>query len=606
LRLGLLTGHDPSGEHDGGFAPAAVHCVALPGGGFELTSPVQLQSPLDLIHQRLAHWSRVAPDRVFLAERQGAGWRELNYASAARLSANVSASLLDRGLGRALDREHPILIIGEASCAQGILRLGALRAGIPFVPVSPALLRFGGIERLRAVIAKMTPGLIALSPASMKLLPAEFLSGPVPVLLLDDEFLARAETASAGSRLAEAESRVTPDTLAAVFLTSGSTGEPKGVEVTQRMIAANQAAYAGVWRFLNRAPPVILDWLPWHHTFGGNDNLHKALWFGGSYYIDDGAPTPDGIARSVANVLSLAPTIHLNVPRGLALLAERLENDTALFGRFFERLDLIFVAGAGTSADLWRRWQALVARADAELGRKVALTSGYGTTEAGSTICLVHFPISEPRIVGLPIPGLSMRLTPDGDKLEVRINGPTVTPGYWRDAERTAASFDTDGYFRTGDAACFSDPDDPARGLCFDGRLGEDFKLSSGTWVSVGPLRLALLAALAPYVRDILIAGHDRDRLGAILFLDPEARAEPAELRAAIATGLAQHNRNSPGSSTAIACAVIDPAPLSVTSGELSDKGTLNQRLGLQNRQALVEKLFAAPPPEAVIVPQPD
>jgi feruloyl-CoA synthase len=601
LRSGSLTHDDPSGGRDGGFAPAAVHCVVLPGGGFELAAPVPLQSPLDLIHQRLAHWSRVAPDRVFLAKRQGGGWRELKYASAARLSANVGASLLERGLGR----EHPILIIGEASCAQGILRLGALRAGIPFVPVSPGLLRFGASERLHTVIAKMTPGLIALSPASMKLLPAELLRGPTPLLLLDDEFLTQAETEPAGSRLDEAESCVSPDTLAAVFLTSGSTGEPKGVEVTHRMIAANQAAYAGVWRFLDRAPPVILDWLPWHHTFGGNDNLHKALWFGGSYYIDDGAPTPDGIARSVENIRAVAPTVHLNVPRGLALLAERLEDDAALFRRFFERLNLIFVAGAGTGADLWRRWQALVARADAELGRNVALTSGYGTTEAGSTICLVHFPISEPRIVGLPIPGLAMRLVPDGDKLEVRIKGPMVTPGYWRDAERTAASFDADGYFRTGDAARFADPDDPARGLCFDGRLGEDFKLSSGTWVSVGPLRLALLAALAPYVREVLVAGHDRDRIGVVLLPDAEACAQGAELRAAIATGLAQHNKNSPGSSTAVARAIIDPEPLSVTSGELSDKGTLNQRLGLQNRQALVETLFAEPASRVVIVPNP-
>jgi feruloyl-CoA synthase len=590
--------YDPSGERDGSFASAAVHCVALPGGGFELTAPVQLESPLDLIHRRLTHWSRFAPDRVFLAERQGAGWRELSYAAAERLSAHVGASLLEHGV----DRERPILIIGEASCAQGILRLGALRAGIPFVPVSPALLRFGASERLRAVIAKMTPGLIALSAASMKLLPAEFRNGPIPTLRLDDEFLTQAETEPAGSRLAEAEACVTLDTLAAVFLTSGSTGEPKGVEVTHRMIAANQAAYAGVWRFLEHAPPVILDWLPWHHTFGGNDNLHKALWFGGSYYVDDGAPTPDGSARSVANILSLAPTIHLNVPRGLALLVERLENDVALFTRFFERLNLIFVAGAGTSADLWRRWQAIVARAERELGRRCALTSGYGTTEAGSTICLVHFAISEPRVVGLPIPGLSLRLVPDGDKLEVRIKGPMVTPGYWRDAERTGASFDADGYFRTGDAARFADPDEPARGLSFDGRLGEDFKLSSGTWVSVGPLRLALLAALAPHIRDILVAGHDRDRLGLILFPDPEARAQGAELRAAIAAGLAQHNKTSPGSSTAVARAIIDPAALSVTTGELSDKGTLNQRLGLQNRQALVEALFAEPAASAVIV----
>jgi feruloyl-CoA synthase len=600
---------------EGRFAPAAVHCRTRPDGGYELVSPLSLPEPLELIGQRFRHWSRAAPDRVFLAERSGSAWREITYAAAERLSAAIGEDLLGRGL----DRERPILILGEASCAQGLLRLAALRAGIPFVPVSPSLLRFGRPERLRTLMRRLSPGAVALSPACLDLLQAEFRTGVGSLLVLDPAFLDRAGTTASAGALARAESGLTPDSLAAVFLTSGSTGEPKGVEITHRMIAANQAAYGRLWRFLDASPPVMLDWLPWHHTFGGNDNLHKALWFGGSYHIDDGQPTPERLERSLANIREVAPTIHLNVPRGLAMLVERLEADRSLFERFFERLELIFFAGAGLGPDLWGRLRAIVARATSEFGREVSLVSGYGTTEAGSTICLVHFPIGSPRMVGLPIPGLTLRLVPEAEKLEVRVKGASVTPGYWRYPERTQAAFDTDGFLRTGDAARFADSGDPASGLVFDGRLGEDFKLASGTWVSVGPLRLALLAAIGPLVREVLIEGHERDRLGAVLFLDNQAcanflgveasgrelAADP-RLRAAIAAGLARHNRSSPGSSTAVARALIDPEPPSPASGEVSDKGSLNQRLGLRNRGRLVEILFAEPPSPTVILPAPD
>lgn len=602
-------------SEEGRFAPPAVHCRTRRDGGSELVSPLSLPEPLDFIHRRFQHWSQATPDRVFLAERSGSGWREITYAAAERLSTTIGENLLGRGLGR----ERPILILGEASCPQGVLRLAALRAGIPFVPVSPAVLRFGGRERLRAVMRYASPGAIALSPACLDQLPAEFRSGAGSLLVLDEVLLHGDETRTAGGELARAESALTPDSLAAVFLTSGSTGEPKGVEVTHRMIAANQAAYGRLWRFLDASPPVMLDWLPWHHTFGGNDNLHKALWFGGSYFIDDGQSTPERIGRSLANIGDVAPTLHLNVPRGLAMLVERLEADQVLFRRFFERLELIFFAGAGLGPDLWQRLRAMVSRAASELGREVSLVSGYGMTEAGSTISLVHFPIGSPREVGLPIPGLTLRLVPEAEKFEVRVKGPSVTPGYWRDPERTEAAFDQDGFLRTGDAARFAVPGEPERGLVFDGRLGEDFKLASGTWVSVGPLRLALLAELAPFVRDVLVAGHDRDRLGAILFLNAEAcavalvaeavaggLAPDARIRARIAAGLDRHNRRSPGSSTAIARAVIDPEPPSIQAGEVSDKGTLNQRLGLKNREQLLQALFAASPPPAVIVPMPD
>jgi feruloyl-CoA synthase len=586
-----------------GFAPADVCCATQPDGSVVLASPLTLPATPELLPARLTQSARVAPDRVLLAERDGDGWRTLSYATAQRLSAAVGAMLLQRGL----DRERPVLIFAEASRAQLLLRLGAMRAGIPFVPASPALLRFADARRLRALLAHVTPGLIALSPACAALLnerQQELGIDPASRVMLDDAFVAQAETATGAeiARLAAAEDAVGPDTLAAVFLTSGSTGEPKGVAVTQRMIAANQLAYAAVWRFLAQKPPVILDWLPWHHTFGGNDNLHKALWFGGTYYIDDGQPTPERFARSIANIRDVRPSIHLNVPRGLALLVDRLETDAELFARFFERLDLIFFAAAGLEAELWRRLCAVVARAAQARGRPIALVSGYGTTESGSTTCLVHFPIDDPRIVGLPIPGLSLRLVPEGDKCEARIKGPMVFPEYWRDPQRTAAAFDADGWYRTGDALRFVDPHEPARGLVFDGRIAEDFKLSSGTWVSVGPLRLALLAALAPHVRDLLVAGHDRDRVAVILFLAPGV-ADAPHTRVAIAAALARHNRRSPTSSTAVMRALIDPAFPSADSGELSDKGTINQRASLRNRAALVHALYSEPVPAGVILP---
>lgn len=584
------------------FAPARVDFRPLGEGGLELASPLALRQPLPLAHERLRHWVKAAPERTFLAERAGAGWRTLSYREVDRLSAALGVQLRQRGL----DGERPILIIGEASCPQGVLRIAALRAGIPFVPASPHALRLGGAERLQALIAMFTPGLIALSPACAALVSAMPRSDAIPLLVLDDALLEAAHTGEGAREIAAAEASLDAETLAAVFLTSGSTGVPKGVEVTQGMIAANQEAYRGVWRFLEATPPVILDWLPWHHTFGGNDNFHKALWFGGSYFIDDGAPTPEGFARSIENIVSVAPTIHLNVPRGLALLVARLETDRALRHRFFERLELIFFAGAGLSDDLWRRLEAIVARGGTETGRSTALVSGYGTTEAGSTICLVHFRIGDPRIVGLPIPGMTVRLVPDGDKREVRIKGPMVTRAYWRDAARTAAAFDVDGFFRTGDAARPRDAAIPAAGLLFDGRIGEDFKLASGTWVSVGPLRLALLAVLSPLARDLLIAGHDRDRLGAILFLDAAAcgALSDNDIRAAIAERLADHNARNRASSTRIACAIIDAAP--PAADEVSDKGSLNQQLGLQRRAKLVSALFADPPASDVVIPAKD
>lgn len=577
------------------FAPPRLHVEELPGGVVELRSQTPLPDRHDMPVARLRSWALAAPDRPLLAERRGPGWTALTYAEADRLSDAVAAALAALPLGP----ERPILILSEPSCAQGVLRFAALKAGIPFVPVSPGLARWGGAARLAALLARIGPGLLALSPEAASQIAPDALPAGIPVWSLDPDFATALPPAT--SRLPDPAE----DAVAAVFMTSGSTGEPKGVVVTHRMIAANQEAYGAVWPFLRQAPPIILDWLPWHHTFGGNDNLHKALWFGGTYYIDDGQPTPERFGRSLENVGLVSPTIHLNVPRGLALLVERLESDRHLRTRFFARLDAIFFAGAGLSDDLWRRLTRIVAVASERTGRETALVTGYGTTEAGSTICLVHAPIDGPRIVGLPIPGLTMRLVPEAEKREVRVRGPTVTPGYWRDPVRSAALFDGDGFLRTGDAARFRDAADPARGLVFDGRTGEDFKLSSGTWVSVGPLRLALLAAVPDGVRDVLVAGQDRERLGLVVLADPATASAPS-FRCGIAAALDRHNAASPGSSTAIAAAIVDAAPLSPASGEVSDKGSLNQRLALANRRDLVDKLFAMPPHPDLILPSRD
>lgn len=598
-------GASAPGENEALFLPPALRVERRADGTIALASAYQLASSLEPIMVRVDRHARAAPLRVCIAERACDGWRRLDYASAAADSKSVGAGLLGRGLSASA----PLVILGEASVAQAVLRFGALRAGIPFLPLSPGLLRHGGADRLEARLDAIAPGLIAVAPRLADAWGRERLARcRHATIIMDDPGLAALGRDGDVAALARAEAAIGPDTLAAVFFTSGSAGAAKGVEVTQRMIAANQAGYDVIWPFLRRKPPVLLDWLPWHHTFGGNDNLFKALWHGGSYYIDDGEPTPAGVARSLGWLDDeVAPTIHLNVPRGLAALADRLESDSAMFARFFARLDVIFFAGAALDQPLWQRLATLVERGRRATGRGIALVSGYGATEAGSTICVVHAPIDRPSAVGLPLPGMATKLVPCGDKLEMRIKGPAVTRGYWRDGAATRAAFDEDGFWCSGDAVRFLDEAEPERGLVFDGRIAEDFKLASGSWVSVGPLRLKLLLALAPLVRDVVITGEGRARPGAILFLDAQAcramlgrdaslaaLAGDAGVRERVVIALTAHNRLNPGSSTAltrIAIATDEPSP---ATGEVSDKGSLNQRICRARRAALIAALHGA------------
>ena len=391
-----------------------------------------------------------------------------------------------------------------------------------------------------------------------------------------------------------AAAAVGPDTIGKFLFTSGSTGLPKGVINTQRMMCSNQAMLLAAFPFLAEAPPVIIDWLPWNHTFGGNHNIGIVLHNGGTMYIDDGKPTPAGIAESMRNLREIAPTIYFNVPKGYEELARHLEAEPELRKLFFSRLKMMFYSAAGLAQHVW---DALERMAVATVGERVVMMTGLGSTETAPFAIVTRPEFSGSGIVGLPAPGVEMKLVETAGKQELRVRGPNVTPGYWRNAAMTAKAFDAEGYYCMGDALALLDPEDPQKGFRFDGRISEDFKLTTGSWVSVGPLRAKLLHAMAPYVRDAVIAGIDRDYVAALLILDNAACAGKGETEIAEALlGLLRTlAASSTGSATRVARAMVLHEPPSIDAGEITDKGTLNQRAVLARRAELVERLYAEP-----------
>jgi feruloyl-CoA synthase len=399
---------------------------------------------------------------------------------------------------------------------------------------------------------------------------------------------------------------ITPDTIAKFLLTSGSTGVPKAVIQTQRMLTSNQQMILQCLPFLAEEPPVLVDWLPWHHTFGGNHNFGIALWNGGTLYIDDGKPTREGFAHTLRNLREISPTVYFNVPRGFEELAGALEADAELAQRFFARVKMLFYAGASLSQPVWDRLHAVAARS---CGERIVMITGLGMTETSPFALCASWEAGISGGLGHPAPGMSVKLAKVANKLEVRYRGPSVTPGYWRQPDLTARAFDADGYFCSGDAVRFIDPADPQRGLAFDGRVAEDFKLDTGTWVSVGPLRARVIAHGAPYIQDAVITGHDRAELGALILLD-EARVrtlcptlppntslqqltQQPELRTQLQSTLAALLREATGSATRISRFMILKEPLSIDRGEITDKGSINQRAVLDRHPALVDRLHA-------------
>jgi feruloyl-CoA synthase len=540
----------------------------------------------------LVRWAGEAPERVFLAERAGDGWRRLTYRDALAAVRRVGQALLDRGL----DATRPVAILSENGVDHALLALGAMHVGVPAVPVSPAYsLMSKDFGKLKEIFDLVRPGLVyAADPARFGPALEAVGARATPIA----ELLERAPT----PRVDEAFARIGPDTVAKILFTSGSTGAPKGVINTHRMLCANQQMHAQAWQFLEDRPPVLVDWLPWNHTFGGNHNFNAVLRNGGTLYVDAGKPLPGLVETSVRNLREISPTVYFNVPRGFDLLLPYLESDAELRASFFRELEVVCYAGAALPQNLWERFERLAIAS----GSGVAMVSAWGATETAPGVTLVHYPIARTGVIGLPAPGCELKLVPSGGKLEARVRGPNVTPGYYGREDLTRAAFDDEGFYRIGDALKFADPADPEQGLMFDGRVAEDFKLATGTWVHVGAVRIKLIAAGNPLIQDAVITGHDRDAVGALVFLNPAAANGMTReaTRAAVAEALRKLAAESgSGSSTHPVRALVLAEPPSIDANEITDKGYINQRAVLERRAALVERLYANPAdPEVIAV----
>ena len=575
------------------FAPARVEVEAREGRSRILRSPIPLAPFPRAVGEWLVHWARTSPDRVFLAERVGEAWRKVTYAGALDAVRSIGEALLARGLSA----DRPVAILSDNSVDHALLALGAMHAGIPAAPISPAYsLMSKDHAKLKGIFELLQPGLVyARDPAPFA--PALEAVGARATGI--EGLLAEKPSA----RIDAAFAAVGPDTIAKVLFTSGSTGSPKGVINTHRMLCSNQQSWAQLWPFLEETPPVLCEWLPWNHTFGGNATFNMVLRNGGTMYVDGGKPAPGLVETTVRNLREVSPTLYFNVPRGFDLLLPYLESDADLRRSFFRNLDAVFYAGAALPQNLWARLEAL---AVAENGGRLSMLSGWGSTETSPMATCVHYPIARAGVIGNPGPGTELKLVPSGTKLEVRVRGPNVTPGYWRRDDLTREAFDEEGFYRIGDAMKFVDPDDPAKGLAFDGRVAEDFKLMSGTWVHVGTVRVQLIAACDPLVQDAVITGHDREEMGALVFVNPAAAKalglDTDGVRARLQAALGKLAAESTGTSTAPVRLLVLDEPPSIDANEITDKGYINQRAVLERRAAVVERLHAGGP-EVILLP---
>lgn len=565
----------------------------------------------------LEYWARAAPDRVLVARREGGHWREVSYTQMMTRVQRVAAGLLSRGLSA----DRPIVILSGNSIEHMVLGLAAIWAGIPYCPVSPAYSQVAGeLAKLRYVLELLTPGLVAAFDTPRFARALEKVAADAEVVG-DASLAGRAVTS-----LSSLERDVTPDILQAArlathqdsivrfLLTSGSTGNPKAVITTNRMCCANAAMLGQSMPFVRSEPPRLLDWLPWNHTFGGSHNLGLVLAYGGSLYIDDGKPTATGMAATLQNLHEISPTVYFNVPKGFEMLANHLRDDAGLRKSFYRELRAYFFAGASLAQHTWDQLDAASLQ---ERGLRTPMLSGLGATETGPSVTFTTPQMGRSGVIGLPAAGTLVKLAPVAEKLEIRVRGPAVTPGYWRQPELTARAFDEEGFYRLGDAVRLIDAADPTLGLRFDGRIGEDFKLGNGTWVSVGPLRAELIAALSPMAQDVVIAGLDADFVAAIVIPDlvgcarllgsaaPMTCAELAEdarLLSLLRERLTSHARANPASTRCARRALLLPVPPSLDRGEITDKGSINQRAILAHHADLVAQLYSTPPGRGVAV----
>ncbi len=595
------------------MASPEVEVENLGDGGVILRSPQPIGEYPDSQNAWLVAWAEETPDAIFVADRTGPNgeWRRVSYKDFLTQVKSIGQALLNRNLS--VDRL--VAILSDNAVDNALLLFGAMHVGIPVVPISPAYsLMSQDFGKLKYIIGMVSPGLVYVADGekfgnALKAIDI----GEVEIVVSENspktgkstlfgDLLATEPTTDVD----QAYAKVGPDTIAKILFTSGSTGQPKGVINTQRMLCSNQQAMAQCWSFVSEKPPVVVDWLPWNHTFGGNFVLNMTLRNGGTIYVDGGKPAPGIIEQTVANLKDISPTIYNNVPRGFDMLLPYLESDAELRESFFKNLDVIFYAAAALTQTAWERLEVLSGKAT---GQRVMMLSGWGSTETAPDNTIVYWPIKKAGVIGLPIPGTEIKLVPNEDKLEVRVRGPNIMPGYWKQEELTKEVFDEDGFYCIGDAARYEDPLDPRKGIVFDGRVSENFKLSTGTWVSVGNLRTTVVAAADNVIQDAVIAGHDRDEIGILVFpnivgcraLCPDL-AEEAPLdevieqpsvRQALVEGLQSHNINNPGSSTRIMRALIMTEPPNIDANEITDKGYMNQRAVLSRRAGMVEILFA-------------
>jgi feruloyl-CoA synthase len=591
--------------------PADVVVERGDDGTIRARSPHALGPYPATLTARLDEWARRSPDRTLLAARGPDGlWRHLTYGDARGRARRIAQALIDRHLSV----ERPILILSGNGLEHALLALAAMYAGIPYAPVAPAYsLMVRDHSALRGLVAAMKPALVfaadgpRFEAAMTAVLPANAeVVTCAPTARLASTPFSTLEAAAITADVDAAHARVGPDTIAKVLFTSGSTGDPKGVINTHRMLCANQQQILSALAFLGDEPPVLCDWLPWNHTFGGNHNVGIALYNGGTLYIDDGRPVPGPMDTTIANLREIATTAYFNVPKGFDMLLPVLRADADFRAHFFSRLQLLFYAAAGLRSEVADAFQQL---AIATVGRAIPWVTGLGATETAPAAMFTGPLRSTAAHVGVPIRGVQLKAVPVDGRLEARVKGPNVTPGYWGNAALTKAAFDDEGYYRMGDAIAPVDSSDLTRGFVFQGRLNEDFKLSTGTWVRVGAVRARLLAAAGDLVQDVVITGHGRDDVGALLF--PSAQAcralagagadvamrdvlADARVREAMCARLDAYNAAHPGSSTAIRRARLLETPPSLEMKEITDKGSLNQRAVLTHRAAVVDDLYAS------------
>ncbi len=587
-------------------------------GTIILYSAIPLESYPYRLTERLKHWATVAPDRIFIGRKNlNGGWDTLTYSETFTKVKNIAQALLHKNISS----EKPVAILSENSIEHALIALAALHIGIPYSSIAPAYsLRSVDFDKLKHVINLLTPGLIFVQDEKKYEQALQAVSNGIEVVAVNNEQGNLQATLfddllqiSATDDVEYAFNSIQPNTVAKILFTSGSTGLPKGVINTHENISTNWQQITQTFPFMMEEGLEFIDWLPWNHTFGGNHNLGLTVYNGGSLYIDDGNPTPQGIATTIANLKERKPTIYFNVPKGFEDLIPHFKNDEQLRKQFFSNLKMLFYAGAGMPQHVWNELESLSMQT---IGEKIMITTGLGCTEACPSALFASEPGGFAGWLGVPVPGLQLKLVTTGGKSEARYHGKNVFPGYWRQPELTAKVFDEEGFYCTGDALKFVDINDANKGMIFDGRIAEDFKLNTGTWVSVGVLRAQIITAGNGLIQDVVITGHDNEFIGAIVFpgldyckkitgaandatvIDLINHAAVKQQLLHVLNEMAVKNT---GSATLIKRAVFADFMLSIDKGEITDKGSINQRMIIQNHPEVVERLHAVEKDDTII-----